>query len=408
MPWYGLRCASNQMIYHLTEVLFAFAAGFLAEYLSVAVALIPFRKLNADAHWTERARRAWAARSLMEIGPFMFIYLLAIPGGLADDLEITAFAAFPFFLGAMLGALPGLRRVLGRRVTFPMLLAHYGVRYLLLSPAVAIFLLMLVLLQGRMLDAVSGAIMLMALALAVALNLGGAVPIARRLRLLAPPSPHLEEIVKVASQWAKVPPARCYILNWYSANAIALSFARALAFSAALLDLLTDEELLGVAAHEIAHLEESKSQKLTRLSGILVLFPIFSYPVWLNTFGATGIFVAFALVLVFGRILRNFSQRMEQRADAAAAHSEGANPQTYARALEKLYEGNLIPAVLRGKRLTHPHLYDRLLAAGTQPSYPRPQPPPRMAGFVSGMLLVLIPLGLLLLRAKVILPRLMP
>jgi hypothetical protein len=52
--------------------------------------------------------------------------------------------------------------------------------------------------------------------------------------------------------------------------------------------------------------------------------------------------------------------------------------QTYARALERIYEVNLTPAVLGGRPM-HPHLYDRLLAAGVQPSYPRPAPPRRDA-----------------------------
>jgi hypothetical protein len=42
----------------------------------------------------------------------------------------------------------------------------------------------------------------------------------------------------------------------------------------------------------------------------------------------------------------------------------------------KLHESNLVPAVMPGKQ-THPHLYDRLLAAGVQPDFPRPPAPDR-------------------------------
>jgi hypothetical protein len=34
---------------------------------------------------------------------------------------------------------------------------------------------------------------------------------------------------------------------------------------------------------------------------------------------------------------------------------------------------------MRGNNMVHPHLYDRMLAAGVTPDYPRPQPPGRMA-----------------------------
>jgi hypothetical protein len=43
-----------------------------------------------------------------------------------------------------------------------------------------------------------------------------------------------------------------------------------------------------------------------------------------------------------------------------------------------LYEENLIPAVMAQRR-THPDLYDRLIAAGVQPDYPRPQKASNMA-----------------------------
>lgn len=62
----------------------------------------------------------------------------------------------------------------------------------------------------------------------------------------------------------------------------------------------------------------------------------------------------------------------------------------YARALEKLHEDTLLPAVVAKEHLTHPHLYDRLLAAGVTPDYPRPKPAGSMAW---NGLLVAIALG---------------
>ena len=50
------------------------------------------------------------------------------------------------------------------------------------------------------------------------------------------------------------------------------------------------------------------------------------------------------------------------------------------RSMIKLHEANAAPAVMSGKQ-THPHLYDRLLAAGIQPDFPRPDPPGTRAAF---------------------------
>jgi hypothetical protein len=69
---------------------------------------------------------------------------------------------------------------------------------------------------------------------------------------------------------------------------------------------------------------------------------------------------------------------MEVRADRLGREHEGEIQGTYARALEKMYEANLLPVVMRGKGPIHPHLYDRLTAAGAPPPYPRPKPPRRI------------------------------
>jgi hypothetical protein len=63
-----------------------------------------------------------------------------------------------------------------------------------------------------------------------------------------------------------------------------------------------------------------------------------------------------------------------------------------ARALARLYEDNLIPAVLPGRGRTHPDLYDRLLAVGVQPDFPRPTAP--SSNTVHGVLLCVL-LGIL-------------
>jgi hypothetical protein len=47
----------------------------------------------------------------------------------------------------------------------------------------------------------------------------------------------------------------------------------------------------------------------------------------------------------------------------------------YAQALERLYEINQTPAVMpRRATKIHPDLYDRMIAAGVTPDYPKPAP----------------------------------
>jgi hypothetical protein len=80
---------------------------------------------------------------------------------------------------------------------------------------------------------------------------------------------------------------------------------------------------------------------------------------------------------------------MEERSDRLAQSLEGESAVAYARALEKLYAANLLPVVVRGKRQVHPHLYDRLVAVGVPPAYPRPAPP-------RGVVLAMLPSLLLM------------
>jgi hypothetical protein len=70
------------------------------------------------------------------------------------------------------------------------------------------------------------------------------------------------------------------------------------------------------------------------------------------------------------RVYRDISRKLEVRADEMAKAQEH-DPGTYARALARIYQDNMVPAVTAG-RGTHPHLYDRLVAAGVTPDFPRP------------------------------------
>lgn len=72
------------------------------------------------------------------------------------------------------------------------------------------------------------------------------------------------------------------------------------------------------------------------------------------------------------------------------------SPGLYAQSLEKIHEANLVPAVLRSQRMTHPDLYDRMVQSGVTPSYPRPAAPPRWPGLLGlATLIVAAVLGII-------------
>lgn len=110
-----------------------------------------------------------------------------------------------------------------------------------------------------------------------------------------------------------------------------------------------------------------------------------------GSYGPTAALAPLVLLLAAVMALRRIGRRMEERADRLARVQEGDSAVVYARALEKIYAANLIPVVLRGKRHVHPHLYDRLVAAGVPPAYPRPAPPPRvLLGAMPTLFLVMV------------------
>ena len=172
-----------------------------------------------------------------------------------------------------------------------------------------------------------------------------------------------------------VPVRGVWLLNYARSFAFALPYTGDLAFSGRLLERHPDDEVAAICAHELGHLAESKLIISARVFANLAwLVPWLFVKPLVHAFDA-GAIVAIGLasfLTMFG--IRRFSRRLEERADRIAHTNEGETG-TYARALARLYEDNLTPAVLPRRRRTHPDLYDRLLAAGVQPDFPRPARP---------------------------------
>ncbi len=167
------------------------------------------------------------------------------------------------------------------------------------------------------------------------------------------------------------------LLRWKTATALAFPFGRVVAVTDTALNACADEELGAVCSHELAHLNEPRRIHFARLAGQFAWLPLFLLGPLQGALGAgRGLLVGAGGCLLAHVLVRRMVLALEKRADVAAKAHEG-EPGAYARALEKLHEINLMPAVMRSWLPTHPHLYDRLLAAGITPDYPRPKPPSR-------------------------------
>ncbi len=213
------------------------------------------------------------------------------------------------------------------------------------------------------------------LALQLGLQFGLGLRLIRALRLLRKPSARLQELVDETSGKLGVKVNATW--EWASpeANAMAFVVTKELAFTEKLLEIAPDDELRAITAHELGHLLEGRWIVLGRLAEAYKFFPlIFMRPVQ-NEWGVMGIgllgFAVLGLWIGPPRWLRSLERKADQ-----VAQSQTTDEGTYARALERLYRSNQMPAVLRkSSLLTHPDLYDRMIAAGLTPDYPRPEAP---------------------------------
>ena len=205
---------------------------------------------------------------------------------------------------------------------------------------------------------------------------GGNLLILRALGLARPASAHLARLVQSAVDRTGIPVRGTYEVSWPTWNAMALPLPRYIIFADRMVRQMTDDQMTAIATHELAHLAEPRLVLAARLARWFVFLPL-ALAVPMTAAGLLLPYLGAYLVLFLGvRMLWIMGRRMEERADRLARGHE-AEAGVYARALERLYQANLMPAVMASKRRVHPHLYDRLLAAGLEPVYSRPDPPSR-------------------------------
>jgi Zn-dependent protease with chaperone function len=240
------------------------------------------------------------------------------------------------------------------------------------------------------------AIFVVVLALLICWNQFGWLKAGQVLGLMSSPPERLVNIARNVAGKMDVSFNELFLMRSSLAQAYALPSRKALLFSSRLLDLLTDEEINSVCAHELAHLTESRGDYYKRYVTWIMFLPWTLVKPVIHTFGDAGFMMLLVTTFVAPIIFRHVSHKLEMRADTIA-HTNESNPGAYARALAKIYEDNLVPAVNAKDRATHPHLYDRLLAAGVTPDFPRPRPTSAMSLHGRILALALGALGALLI-----------
>jgi Zn-dependent protease with chaperone function len=280
------------------------------------------------------------------------------------------------FFGAMLGCFPLDRQIYSQldfRKWRRQVVAWWGVRFGVWVVLVAACLLMPQEFGWRMLLVIAGYLLVHCL-----LNWGLFLKYLRLVKFLKPAGQRLQQIVDATTaKMGDVQVRATWQLGGCLATAFAFPVTRELVFSERTMEICSDEEIAAICAHEVAHLKESKFILAARLLGSLCVFPLIFITPAVHWFGPIGLLLPYLLLLLMLRFTKWLSQRMEKRADKFAL-KEQVNEGGYARALEKLYRENQSPAVNVNNRQTHPHLYDRMIAAGITPDFPRPARPKRL------------------------------
>lgn len=365
-------------------------------WVVMQVALVPWRS-STGLHWTERARLLWTARRTL-----IYASLACAVCGMLflnrTQVTVSPFISIPLIVsGIMLGSFWSAREIEPRytfsvwlRQTLWQLVVQFG----LLAIGIGLVTIMPDVMTSEAWWRTGIGL------LGVALILSGAwLPLVMRTKQTDPAvklmQQRLEQIVARATESTGLRPRHVWIARTPMPNAFALPLINAVVFTSRCMEELDDEECLAIMLHEFEHLREPLGIQLTRLLGGMSLFVFIFVNPMMHRWGSSGLLMLVGAFLLFSRMTAMLRRRMEHRADDAAIGS-AEHSTVYAHALEKIYAAGQLPAVMPGKQMVHPHLYDRMLQAGVTPAYPRPAPPARLS-WLGWFCLTLAALGYLMI-----------
>jgi Zn-dependent protease with chaperone function len=361
----------------------------VVSFVAVRLAVLPTPRWawsDEAAHWTERARAIHPSRraigAITIFGPVFFGVLCWTAAGELLPLSRWAMGSMgglTSFILVHLAAFLVERRIRPRltiaRYARTIVLQLFVVGWLVL-PAVLVLAL-----SGEKIDWRFFVACFVGLAVAIGMQGVGILRAAARVGLARDADERLRAIMDRAAKKAGTRPDWVGILPLSQANAFADPIHRHIVFTSGALEAMDDGELEAIALHELGHLDDARSFKQARAILIALLLLLGASRPLFAEFGLAGFLPFLGLLMVAIALNSRRRRRGEERADRHA-HEHLEDPRDYAMALERLYEINLAPAVLGHKLAAHPDLYDRQLAAGYTPPYPRPNAPSRLRKLV--------------------------
>lgn len=361
------------MLQYLLPGSFVVAFGLMA--LLDSFLLSAWRR-SAGEHWTKRARILYPARMSVRWNTWLIPLLLL---GVAMHLSLELSDGLLAFAVALVGGSSG--TWFFTKETLPRARFRTWLRDFLLNlstgaPRGALYAGIAFSMPPR-LNGHAFALLAIPVAYDLFLALGGLQRLYRAVGIIYDAPERVQKLAAEVSARMHGPAPKVWAAASTISNAYALFWTRAILITEPAMESLDDAQLKGVLAHEVAHLTEGLGVRLLRTGSLLGFWPILLFKPLTELYGE-GVLLALGVWMwLVRRQVLSLSRRMEHRADRSAVEQSPAESAAYAGALAKLYELNGVPAVLPAGRRMHPDLYDRLLAAGVTPDFPRPAPPRR-------------------------------
>ena len=352
-------------------------------WLLEAWLLRPLRRLEPGAHWSERARLgfpartrllSWVMTSSLLVGMAWILWL-----GRLTPIDVAVAPLLATFVATMLAVARVARLVAPDR---PRLTPKGLAGLLALSWGQLGMLLVLALLAGGAFDATTWLVLVLAIALSLAWAFGLPASAAARIGLFALPSAELVALVETSASRLGVRAPRVSVAELPMANAFALVPGDRLIVTRSLVTSLSSDALATIVSHELEHFREPASTRVARVVSALAVVPLVLVRPFYGTWGSSGVFLLALFTVLVISLLSMLRHQLERTAakdlGAEDLGASAARAADHARVLERIYEINGIPAVMRGLLARQSSLYDRMLAAGATPSFARPEPPPRL------------------------------